>query len=71
MEQKDSHGGSSGGGSINIFAKLIKEKGNLTANGGQISATNIKGKGRRRLSYNKRTRFYPKLPRKKNHTKYK
>ena len=29
-------GGSSGGGSINIFANIIKERGNVTANGGTV-----------------------------------
>ncbi len=49
----------SDGGSLNIFANAINGKEKMTANGGQISETNLRGKGRRWFCYNKsiRARF--------------
>lgn len=38
-------GGSSGGGSINIFANIVKAEGIITANGGQQDGNSLNGKG--------------------------
>lgn len=46
----------SDGGSLNIFANAINGNERITANGGQISETNLSGKGRRWSSYNKSIR---------------
>ena len=43
--RQEFHGGSSGGGSINIFANIVKARGIVTATGGRYNGTATNGRG--------------------------